>query len=55
MKQLLKKLSEAPGVSGNESRIKEIIIGEIKNYVDEIKDDAMGNLITIKKAQISLE
>ena len=49
MKQLLKKLSEAPGVSGNESRIKEIIIGEIKNYVDEIKDDSMGNLITIKK------
>ena len=49
LKQLLKKLSEAPGVSGNESRIKEIIIGEIKNFVDEIKDDSMGNLITVKK------
>ncbi|NMC61490.1 MAG: M42 family metallopeptidase [Candidatus Methanofastidiosa archaeon] len=49
MKQLLKKLSEAPGVSGNESKIKEIIIEEIKSFVDEIKEDSMGNLITMKK------
>ncbi|KYC48846.1 MAG: Tetrahedral aminopeptidase [Candidatus Methanofastidiosum methylothiophilum] len=49
MKQLLKKLSEAPGVSGNESRIKDIIIGEVKEFIDEIREDSMGNLITVKK------
>ena len=49
MKDLLKKLSEAPGVSGNESIIKRIIIDEVKDFVDEIKEDSMGNLITIKK------
>ena len=51
MKDLLKKLSEAPGVSGNESRIKRIIINEVKDFVDEIKEDSMGNLITIKKGK----
>jgi len=49
LKDLLKKLSEAPGVSGNESIIKRIIIDEVKDFVDEIKEDSMGNLITIKK------
>lgn len=49
MKQLLKKLSEAPGVSGNESRVKKIIIDEIKDFVDEIREDPLGNLITVKK------
>jgi len=51
LKDLLKKLSEAPGVSGNESRIKRIIIDEVKDFVDEIKEDSMGNLITIKKGK----
>jgi len=51
LKDLLKKLSEAPGVSGNESRIKRIIINEVKDFVDEIKEDSMGNLITIKKGK----
>ncbi|KYC45762.1 MAG: Tetrahedral aminopeptidase [Candidatus Methanofastidiosum methylothiophilum] len=49
MEDLLKKLSEAPGVSGHENRIKKLIIEEIKNDVDEIKEDSMGNLITTKR------
>ncbi|MCC7572346.1 MAG: M42 family metallopeptidase [Candidatus Methanofastidiosum sp.] len=49
MKELLKKLSEAPGVSGHEKRIKKLIIEEIKNHVDEIREDSMGNIIAIKK------
>ncbi len=49
LKELLKKLSEAPGVSGHESRIKQMIIDEIRQNVDEIKEDSMGNLITTKK------
>ncbi|QEK13181.1 M42 family metallopeptidase [Crassaminicella thermophila] len=46
---LLKKLTEAFGPSGNEETITAIIQDEIKNYVDEIKVDKMGNLIAIKK------
>ena len=49
MKELLKKLSEAPGISGHESTIKHLIKNEINNYVDEIREDSMGNLITLKK------
>lgn len=49
LKELLKKLSEAPGVSGHEGRIKKMIIDEVKSHVDEIKEDSMGNLITTKK------
>jgi endoglucanase len=49
LKELLKKLSEAPGVSGHEKKVKKIIINEVKDYVDEIKEDSMGNVITIKK------
>lgn len=46
---LLKKLTEASGVSGNEKEVREMIIEEIKDYVDEIKIDSLGNLIAIKK------
>ncbi|WZL72419.1 M42 family metallopeptidase [Clostridiaceae bacterium 35-E11] len=46
---LLKKLLETYGPSGNEEKIRELIHQEIKDYVDEIKVDKMGNLIAIKK------
>lgn len=46
---LLEKLLMTFGPSGNEERIREVIKEEIKDYVDEIKVDALGNLIGIKK------
>lgn len=46
---LLEKLLMTFGPSGNEERIREVIKEEIKDYVDEIKVDALGNLIAIKK------
>lgn len=49
MFDLIKKLTEANGVSGNEEEIREIIINEIKPYIDDIKIDALGNLIAVKK------
>lgn len=49
---LLKKLTEASGVSGNEKEIREIIIEEIKDYVDKIEVDKIGNIITYKKGKI---
>ena len=49
MKETLKKVTQAFGVSGHEDEVRDVIIEEIKQYVDEIKTDAMGNLIAIKK------
>lgn len=46
---LLKRLTETYGPSGNEENIRNLIQEEIKDYVDEIKVDKMGNLIAIKK------
>ncbi|WP_018248493.1 M42 family metallopeptidase [Orenia marismortui] len=48
---LLKKLSEAIGVSGRESEVRNIIREELVNYVDEIKTDTLGNLIVYKKGK----
>ncbi len=48
MKELLKKLAEAHGVPGYEDEIREIVEAEVKQYVDEIKTDRLGNLIATK-------
>jgi len=49
--QLLKTISELPGTSGFEQKIREFIIKEIKGLVDEIKIDNLGNIIAIKKGK----
>lgn len=46
---LLEKLSNATGPSGFEGEVREIIKEEIKNHVDDIKVDVMGNIIAHKK------
>lgn len=46
---LLKKLTEASGVSGNEKEIRNIILNEIKGYVDSVEVDKLGNIIAYKK------
>ncbi|WFA09725.1 M42 family metallopeptidase [Tissierella sp. Yu-01] len=48
---LLKRLTEASGVSGNEHEVRNIIIEEIKNYVDSFKIDRLGNIIAFKKGK----
>lgn len=49
--ELLKKLICAFGVSGYEAEVREIIKEEIKDYVDDIRIDRMGNLIAHKKGK----
>ena len=49
MIDLLKKLTQTDGVSGDEGDIRAVIEKEIKKYCDEISTDAMGNLIAHKK------
>jgi len=51
MKDLLKKLADAPGVSGFEGDIRNIMANELKDYVDEIEVDDLGNLITTKNGK----
>ncbi|MBS4536259.1 M42 family metallopeptidase [Clostridium sp. D2Q-14] len=46
---LLKRLTEASGVSGNEKEVRDIIIDEIKDYVDDYEIDKIGNIIVHKK------
>lgn len=50
---LLKELSEARGVSGDEAAVREIILAAIKPHVDEHRVDALGNLICLRKARRS--
>ncbi len=45
----LKELSELDGVSGNEGIVRDYIMNQIKDKVDEIKVDLLGNLIAFKK------
>jgi endoglucanase len=49
MKQLLKQLTETFGPSGYEDNVRELVRVEIKPLADEIKVDALGNLIVRKK------
>ncbi len=53
MKELLKKLSNASGVSGFEDEVRDIMITELKDHVDEIEVDQLGNLIAKKNGNPS--
>lgn len=48
-KALVKRLSEAYGPSGSEERVREIVRDEIKGYVDQVRVDALGNLIAHRR------
>lgn len=49
--ELLKRLTSAFGPSGYEDEVADIIVEEIKDYVDDIKRDRLGNIIAVKKGQ----
>lgn len=49
MKDLVRKVTEAFGPSGAEDAVREVIRKEVQPYVDEIRVDALGNLIAHKK------
>ena len=53
MKDLLEKLSNASGISGFEDEVRDLMIKELEDYVDEINIDPLGNLIAIKKGNPS--
>ncbi len=49
MKQLLKTLTETFGPSGHEDEVRKVILREVKPLADEVRVDALGNLIARKK------
>lgn len=52
MKSLIKKLVETTGPSGHESQIRDVIQAEVEPLADDVRVDALGNLIATK-GQIS--
>ncbi len=51
MKTLIQTLTQTPGPSGYEAQIRSVIRAEIETAVDEIRVDALGNLIARKGAK----
>ncbi|NLY53561.1 MAG: M42 family metallopeptidase [Firmicutes bacterium] len=49
MKELIKRLVEAYGPAGSEECVRNLIMEEVRPYVDEVQVDALGNLIAIKR------
>jgi endoglucanase len=47
--ETLEKLSNATGVAGREEEVRDLMKKFLKPYVDEIKEDKLGNVIGIKK------
>ena len=50
---LLEKLSNACAISGDEQQVRKIVLEEIKGHADEVKVDALGNVLAVKKAKTS--
>lgn len=52
IKVLLKRLTEAPGISGYEMDVGKMIYHELEGHVDSIETDNFGNVISLKKASV---
>lgn len=51
MIELLQKLIETDGISGDEAEVRDVIMKEIRKHVDEVTVDSIGNLIAHKKGE----
>jgi len=48
---LLERLSNAVAVSGGEGEVRKIVLAEIKDVADDIKVDALGNVLAVRHAR----
>ncbi len=46
---VLEKLSNANGVTGREDQVRDLMKKFLKPYVDEVREDRLGNVIAVKK------
>lgn len=51
--ELLKEICEESGAPGFEEKIRKIVLREVKDLVDEVKVDNLGNVITFKKGTLA--
>ena len=51
--QLLSQICETPGAPGYENKIRNLVQEQIKDVVNEIDIDNIGNLIALKKGKSS--
>jgi len=49
--KLLERLCRAVAVSGDESEVRKIVLEEIKPHADEVKVDALGNVLAIREGR----
>ncbi|MCW4023208.1 MAG: M42 family metallopeptidase [archaeon] len=49
--EVLEKFCNADGVTGREERVRDLLEEYLKPYVDELKEDKLGNLIGFKKGK----
>jgi putative aminopeptidase FrvX len=49
MIDLLRELSEAVGIPGDEGAVRDLILTHVRDYVDEITIDPMGNLLVVRR------
>ncbi|KXJ04773.1 putative aminopeptidase, partial [Exaiptasia diaphana] len=47
--ELLSKICTTPGAPGFEQKVRELVISEVKDLVDELEIDNMGNVYAIKR------
>ncbi len=50
-KAFLQRLSEAPGISGYEHTIRDVVIEEFKRYSDDVQVHKMGSVIGLRRGQ----
>lgn len=48
--KLLEKVSNTPGIPGDEERIQKLVMDELKGVCDEVSTDRLGNVIGLRKA-----
>lgn len=49
--RLLERLCSASGVSGDEGEVRKIVLEEVRPLADEVKVDALGNVLAIRRAR----
>ena len=51
--KLLEKLCNAVAVSGDEGEVRKLVLEEVKPLADEVKVDALGNVLATKRGRQS--
>ncbi len=51
--RLLERLSNACAVSGDEGEVRKIVLGEIRPHADEVKVDALGNILATRRGGVN--